>query len=58
MDMYHYYSCLAAREVIVPCMPLGQKLQLMPAKGSTLRELEHWRQQLGAAQASCKLSRP
>lgn len=58
MDLYHYYSCLAAREVLVPCMPLGQKLQLMPAKGSTVREVEQWRQHLDGAQASCKLNRP
>lgn len=39
-------------------MPLGQKLQLMPAKGSTVREVEQWRQHLDGAQASCKLNRP
>eukprot|EP00775_Hariotina_reticulata_P004551 gene4551-4803_t len=28
MDMYHYYSCLAARETVVGSLPLGQKTQL------------------------------
>jgi hypothetical protein len=41
MDMYHYYSCLAARETVVGGLPLGQKTQIK-ARGSMLGYEYYW----------------